>query len=201
MSEINKITRADIDVLCRPGDVIAVEYLKKDLTANAISFLEEGSATHALCCMGGLDVVEACITGVTESNLHNYLRGNTRLTVRSTKPAPSLEESEKATDFWSARVNDPYDIGMIFGSIPILLAKNFLGFFSKSAGEWAFQKMPNLLGKSNLSTCAELGVRGIREFCPTVFTGYSPENINPEMLRTHPSLDTKAILDGAVLID
>lgn len=198
---MNTISRADIDVLCQPGDIIAVEYLKKDSTAELIGLGEGGQATHALCCMGGLDIVEASITGVIESNLHNYLRGNCRLTVRSADPAPTSEQSAKATKYWSDRVNDPYDWGMIFGMVPILLAKHVLGFFSTSASTWALKKMPNLLASSNTNTCAELGARGLREFTLIAFCSYNVENIDPEILRTDPSVHTKAVLEAAVLVD
>lgn len=195
------VSRADIDVLCRPGDVIAVEYLKRDATSELIGFGEGDPATHALCCLGGLDIVEASITGVIESSLHNYLRGNCRLTIRCARPAPNAEQAKRATDFWLARVNDPYDWGMIFGSIPILLAKHVLGLFSKRAGDWAVRKMPNLLASSNLSTCAELAARGLYEFDAAVFIRYLLDNVNPGILRTDESLNTKAVLDAAVLVD
>lgn len=195
------ISRADIDVLIRPGDVIAVEYLKKDAVADLIGFGEEDSATHALCCLGGVDIVEACITGVTESNLRNYLRGNCRLTVRSASPAPNYEQAEKAVKFWLDRVNDPYDLKMIIGCIPILAAKHVLGFFSKRAAGWAIRKMPNLLASSNLSTCAELAAKGLYEFNATVFIGYHLDNITPGILRTDESLTTKTVLDAVTLVD
>lgn len=198
---MENVTRADIDVLCRPGDVIAVEYLRKDAVADAISFGEGDPATHALCCLGGLDIVEACITGVTESSLRNYLRGNCRLTVRCADPRPDAAQARKATDFWLARVNDPYDLWMIIGCIPVLLAKHILGFFSKAAASWAIKKMPNVLASGNLSTCAELAARGLREFTLTAFRAYEVDGVEPGILRTDASLTTKAVLDGPVLID
>lgn len=198
---MNRISRADIDVLCRPGDVITVEYLKKDLTAKLISAGEDGRATHALCCCGGLDIVEACITGVTESNLRNYLRGNCRLTVRSALRPPTVEQATKATSFWLRRVNDKYDLPMIFGMVPLLLAKHLVGLFSKDLSDWCLQKMPNLLASSNLSTCAELATRGLREFTLVALYKYPAENVDPEILRTDPSLATKAVLHAPVLID
>lgn len=195
------ITRSEIVALCRQGDVIAVEYLKHDLTSNAISLFEGGSATHALCCLGGLDIVEASITGVIESNLHNYLRGNCRLTIRCADPVPTPMEAKRAADFWLARVNDPYDWGMIFGSVPVLLSHRLLSLFSQKLGAWALQHVPNILGSSNLSTCAELAARGVREFNLIAFRVYSMENVDPEILRTDSSLTTKIVLDAPVLID
>lgn len=194
------ISSADIDALCRPGDIITVEYLHPDSVALAIRLGELGKASHVLCCLGGLDIVEASSSGIIESNLHNYLRGNCILTVRRAKPAPTPEEAEKATDFWSDRVNDPYDWGMIFGSIPVLFCRLVLGFFSKKLGDWALKNLPNFLASDHLSTCAELGIRGIRKFRPTAFTGYPIANIEPELSRTHPSLHTKAVLVAPVLI-
>lgn len=197
---MNAITRAEIELLVCPGDVIAVEYLKKDLTADIISGSEGDPASHALCCLGGLDIVEASSTGVIESNLRNYLRGNCRLTVRCANPVPNPEEARLATEFWLDRVNDPYDWGMIFGSAPIVIATKLLGLFSKRLSLLAAQKMPNLLASNALSTCAELGARGIHQFDPLVCSGYPLDNVTPGILRTHPSLTTKAILNGATLI-
>lgn len=200
---MNKITRAEVNALVLPGDVIAVRWLKRDLTAVVISDAEGDAkaATHALCGLGGLDIVEAGVLGVVETSLHNYLRGNCELTVRSADPGPTPEQAEKATDFWSARVNDPYDKGMIVGSIPIFLAKHVLGFFSQSAGDWAMRRMPNLLASSNLSTCAELGARGLREFTLIALKSYDVKNVTPEILRTDDTLRTKAVLTAAVLVD
>lgn len=199
---MNPVSLADINVLCRPGNVIAVEYLKKGVVAEIISDAEGGGkATHALCCLGGLDIVEASITGVIESNLRNYLRGNCRLTIREAIPAPLGQDSMKAVRFWLARVNDPYDWGMIFGMAPILFAKHVIGFFSESLSEWVIQKMPNLLASSKINTCAELAVRGMKQFSLISFRAYNVENIDPEILRTDSSVNTKAVLDAAVLID
>ncbi len=194
------ITRAQIGLLCRPGRVIAVEYLKRDLTADIIELAHNGGATHALCCQGGLDIVEATAFGVSETNLHNYLRGNCRLTIREARPAPTVEQAEKATDFWDKRVLDPYDWGMIFGTIPIAVARHVIGFFSRRLGDAAARQMPNLLASSALSTCAELGVRGLRQFCPGALARYgNPAKVDPYILETDDSLRTCAILVGAVL--
>lgn len=195
------ITRAEVDALFLAGRVVAVEYIHPDATADVIQEGEGDPASHALCCIGGLDIVEASATGVIESNLRNYLRGNCRLTIRSANPAPTPEEAKKATDFWLARVGDPYDWQMIFGSIPIMLASKIIGLFSKRLADQAVQKMPNFLASSTLSTCAELGARGVRQFTLIAFKGVDVENVNPGILRTDPSLTTNDVLDGAVLVD
>lgn len=198
---MNTVTEADMAVLCRPGDVIAVEYLYPDVVAAAIRWGEEDPASHALCCLGGLDIVEASITGVIESNLRNYLRGNCRLTIRSADPQPDGDQARLITKFWLDRVNDPYDIKMIFGMIPILAAKHVISYFSESASDWAVKRMPNFLASSNLSTCAELAVLGIRQFNAYVLPGYDSNIITPGVLRTDGSLKTKTVLEAAVLID
>jgi hypothetical protein len=198
---MEKITRAQVKDLFLPGRVVSVEYLKKDLTADLIDLAHRGGrATHALCCMGGLDIVEATAFGVSETNLHNYLRGNCRLTVRETRPAPSEEQAELATDFWDKRVLDPYDWGMILGTIPIAIARHVIGFFSRRLGDKLTQKMPNLLASSSLSTCAELAARGVRQFNLKAFAKYGDAaKIDPEILRTDNSLRTVVILNGALL--
>ena len=180
---------------------MTVHYLKQDLTSEII---EEGegnhrAATHALCCQGGLDIVEATALGVFETNLHNYLRGNCVLTVRESIPTPNAAQAKRATKFWDARVLDPYDWGMIFGTLPVVFCHYVLGFLSKRLGDWAVRKMPNILASSSLSTCAELAARGLREFMTTALSGYDVRNVTPEVLRTHKSLHTKAILERPVL--
>jgi hypothetical protein len=203
MAPVKPITRREIDALIAPGYVIAVTYLKRDLTAEVIAFGEEGEATHALCCRGGLDIYEATALGVYETNLHNYLRANCRLTVRRSKavPFPSWEQAKKATDYWDARVLDPYAWSMIFGSIPILFAHKVIGLFSKRLADVVVRMMPNLLASSTLSTCAEIGGRGIRQFDPVVFVKWFLDSVNPEIMRTDDSLETVIILDGMTLID
>ena len=198
---MNTITRREIDALIAPGYVIAVEYIKKDLIAEVIAFGEDGRATHALCALGGLDIVEATCLGVFETNLHNYLRANTVLTIRKARPNPTQEEAAKATRFWNNRVLDPYDVQMIIGTLPILFAHHVLRFFSHRLAEWALQHMPNMLASSSLSTCAELGARGVQEFNLLAFSGYPLGSINPEILRTTRSLDTVAVLRGMTLVD
>lgn len=194
-----QITQAEINSLCLPGDVVAVEYLRTDLVATGISLAEGGKATHALCCLGGLDVVEAAITGVQEVNMRNYLRGNCKLTIRSAKPFPKPEEAALATKFWVDRVNDPYDLKMIAGEGFLLVADRLIGLFSERASAWVLRKVPNILASKTLSTCAELCARGLWQFSPGVLA-YPPGNITPEILRTDDSLVTKTILDGAVLV-
>lgn len=195
------ITRHEVEKIFLPGRVVAVEYLKKDEVASAISKFEGDPATHALCCMGGLDIVEASASGVIESNLHNYLRGNCRLTVRSARPSPPDALFSQATKFWSDRVNDPYDWGMILGSIPILIIQKLVAVFSKKAALWVIDHMPNLFASNNLSTCAELAARGLREFSLVAFCNVPVQNVTPAILRDDPTLSTEAILDGAVLMD
>ncbi len=196
-----KITRAEVEALCQPGRVIAVEYLKHDLTSTLIKIAHNGEgATHALCCMGGLDIVEATALGVFETSLHNYLRGNCRLTVREAIPAPTTVDAMKAVDFWDKRVLDPYDWHMIFGTIPIAFCRHVVGLFSRRLADNLCRKMPNLLASNSLSTCAELGARGVREFNLLAFASYAGvASVDPEILRTDPSLHTVAVLEGAVL--
>ena len=194
------ISRKEIDDLIKPGYVIAVEYLKPDCISRGLAWGQGGGATHALCCLGGLDIVEATALGVYETNLHNYLRGNCRLTVRRSRISASQEQVEKATDFWDARVLDPYDWRMIFGSIPILLAHKVIGLFSKRLADEAVHKMPNLLASSILSTCAELGIRGIRKFDESACSLYFAEDVDPEVLQTDDSLVTVIVLIGATLV-
>jgi hypothetical protein len=196
------ITRAEVDALFLPARVVSVEYLKPDITASLIRVAHRGvGATHALCCMGGLDIVEATAFGVSETNLHNYLRGNCRLTVRESIPAATPVDASKSTHFWDKRVLDPYDWGMIFGTIPIAIARHIIGFFSQRLGDELTRKMPNLLASSSLSTCAELAARGIREFNPLALSNYDIEDVDPEILRTDDSLRTVAILEGYILED
>jgi hypothetical protein len=110
-------------------------------------------------------------------------------------------EAQKTINFWLARVNDPYDWGMILGSAPIFLVKLLIGLFSERLAAKTVRHMPNFLAHSNLSTCAELGIRGMRVSRQTVLTGYEPEKVDPEILRTHPGLHTDAVLVAPILVD
>jgi len=191
------LTLPQVHALFRPADVITVEYLCPDAAQRIISVAEEGQAEHALCCLGGLDIVEAAAIGVQRTSLYNYLKGNCRLTLRRANPVPTIAEARLAGDFWLARVNDPYDWGMILGMAPILLAKNVLGAISPAAGNWALTKMPNRLASSNLNTCAELAIKGLRQFRPAAGGDVPSANYVPETLRTDPTLTTVTILDAA----
>lgn len=195
-----QITFSEIQALILPGDVIAVEYLRTDLVATGISLAEGGKATHALCCLGALGIVEADLSGVSETSLRNYLRGNCKLTVRSAKPAPFTDEAKKATEFWLARVNDPYDTKMILGEGILLVADRLVGLFSEKASAWMLRKVPNVFASKTLSTCAELAARGLWQFSLLAMREYPAGNITPELLRTDDTLLTKAVLDGAVLV-
>jgi hypothetical protein len=89
---------------------------------------------------------------------------------------------------------------MIFGMLPVLFAKNVLSRVSPTLGNWALCRMPNLLANSNLSTCAELAIRGLRQFSRTAGGDVPSINYDPETLRTDPTLTTKVVLNGAVLV-
>lgn len=196
------ITRSEIEEMCRPGDVIAVEYIQRDTTATIISLAEDGGkATHALCCLGGLDIVEASISGVIESNLGNYLRGNCRLTIRSTINPPTPGQQEKVCNFWLSQVNHKYDWGMVIGYVPVIVLKKLVGLFSKNLSDQIVHKFPNMIANSNLSTCAELAALGLHEFDLISFHSYNLENVTPEILRTDSSLITKIVLNAATLVD
>lgn len=201
MPSINAVTRSYMEILCRPGYVITVQYLRPDMVASVIGFAENGKATHALCCLGGLDIVEATALGVFETNLHNYLRGNCRLTIRSANPLPTTEQAAKATAFWNERVLDPYDWRMIFGTTPIVLLRHTIGLFSRGFSDWAVRHMPNLLASNSLSTCAELAAKGLRQFTLVALKGYYVENVDPEILRIDSTLTTISVLDAPVLVD
>ena len=196
-----RLSKVDVDSIFKAGRVVAVEYLEKDETARLISGAEGDPATHALCVCEGLDIVEACITGITESNLRGYLKGNCRLTVREAKPAPSEDQAQKAVAFWRDQVNKSYDIMMIVGMIPILFIHYILKHISQKAALWSLEKMPNLLAHSNLSTCAELAARGLHEFSLVSLCNYPPENVTPGILRTDDTLTTVVVLDSPLLIE
>ena len=151
--------------------------------------------------MGGLDIVEATALGVFETNLHNYLRGNCILTVRGAPVQPSQIQAALATDFWDKEVLAPYDWGMILGTLPIVIVRHTIGLFWRGLSDRIVQKMPNLLASSTLSTCAELAVRGLREFYPGALANFWLGDIEPEDLRTSPTLRTCAVLESPVLKD
>jgi hypothetical protein len=200
---VNNITLEDVDRIFLAGRVVAVTYVDRDLTADVIGEAEGNlrGATHALCCMGGLDIIEATAFGVAETNLKNYLKGNCILTVREAIPQPSEWTAKHATYFWNDRVLDPYDWGMIFGTLPVVIVRHTIGLFSRGLSDYICQRMPNLLASSSLSTCAELAVRGLRKFYQGALGNFSLGEIEPEDLRIDSSLNTVAVLVSPVFVE
>lgn len=197
---MTKLTRAQVDGLIKPGDVILVHYLKKDIVAVGIQFFSEGQASHAICSLGGLDAVEADAGGVMHSNLDTYLRGHCRLTIKRLHPAPTQDELKAMKSYWLARVGDPYDFGMILGMVPIFIARRFLHHFSASLARAVVRNWPNLFGKHNLNTCAELWVRGVRASKRRVLDQYDPENVAPEILMRDAKLEMVAVYEAPILV-
>lgn len=194
-----KVTADQIRKLVQAGDLITVEYLTPNLAQAGVQFFEKGRAAHVLCAMEDFDLVEADVLGVVRTHLYNYLKGQCVLTVRRPKTALTPLQINAIKLYWLARVNDPYDFGMILGMIPILTVKSLVGMFSKRAANWTVKNLGNWFGNHSINTCAELWVRGWRAAGIDVLHGYSPENVYPELLRLSYELQTSVVLVAPIL--
>lgn len=195
---MTQLTRAQIEAAVRPGDVILVHYVKKNVVAAGIQFFEEGKASHALCCLGGMDVVEADLGGIMRTSLDSYLRGHCRLTVKRLRPEPTDREVVAMRAYWLSRVGDPYDVAMILGMVPILVIRKLLHPLSPAFARWAARQLPNLMGSLTLNTCAELWVRGVRMAKRVLLTAYKPDNCTPETILRDPHLEIVQVWDSPV---
>lgn len=196
-----KLTRAQIAATLRPGDVVLVHYLKGGFVAAGIQFVSGGSASHALCCLGDLEVVEADLGGVMHTYVDNYMTGKCRLTVKRLRAAPDAAEVSKIVKFWRSKISDPYDIGMIFHVAAGFPIRRLLLPLCPPLGRLLLRLMGRFSFASHtLSTCAELAARGLREARPRFLHGYDQEDITPEvLLRDAASLETIVVWDAPLL--
>ncbi len=196
-----KITRAQIEKLFQPGDIVVVHYLKENFVSAGIQFASRGRATHALCSLGGMEIVEALIGGVSHSYLDNYLKGQCRLTVKRMKPPLDHREAAGVSLYWRSCISQPYDLGMIAHVAACAPVRWLVLPVFPPLGRFLLRALGRLSWASHtLSTCAELGARGLRVVRPKFLKNYDPEDITPEvLLRDVASLETVAVLEGAVL--
>lgn len=198
---MTKITRAQVEKLFQPGDLVVVHYLKENLVSAGIQFASRGTASHILCCLGGMEIVEALIGGVSHSYLDNYLKGNCRLTIKRMRPPLDHREVAGVCLYWRSCVSNPYDVGMIAHVAAEFPVRWIVMPICPPLGRFLLRALGRLSWASHtLSTCAELGARGIRVARKKFLKTYDPEDITPEvLLRDVASLETIAVLEGAVL--
>lgn len=197
-----RLTLEQIRKTVQPGDIVVVHYLHGGVVAAGIQFASKGTASHALCCLGGNEVVEALIGGVAHSYLDNYLRGECRLTIKRLRPNLEHGEAAKVCDYWRSCISHPYDLGMILHVALVTPIKRVVLPIFPPLGRLLLRAVGHLpFASTTLSTCAELGARGLRLARPKFLRAYAPEDITPEvLLRDATGLDTVVVWDAPVIV-
>lgn len=197
-----RLTRAQIADIIRPGDGILVHYLEPNIISVGIQFASKGTASHALCCLGGMEIVEADIGGVMHTYLDNYLTGKCRLTIKRLRPELDHGDAARACDYWRSCISQPYDMGMIAHTILVTPVRRWIQPICHPLGRFLLRAIGILpLASHRLSTCGELIARGWRTVRPKFLRGYDAEDILPEvLLRDAAGLEIVAVWDAPVLI-
>lgn len=198
---MNKITRSQIAKLFQPGDLVIVHYIHGGVVAAGIQFFSGGKASHVLCCLGGMEIVEADIGGVMHTLLDNYLTGKCRLTIKRCRPGLDHREVSGALMYWRSCISQPYDLAMIAHVFAAWPARKIVMPICPPLGRLLLRALGRMSFASHtLSTCAELGARGLRIPRSKFLKGYDAEDITPEvLLRDAAGLETIAVLEAPVL--
>jgi hypothetical protein len=197
---LTPITLAQVHHLFRPLSVVFVRYLDQDLTARAIELGEDGNASHVLCCLGGLDIIEADIGGIMHTNLDTYLRGQCHLTIKRPRHALSAGATDDVERYWLGTVGAKYDVGRIVGLLPVMAARAAVRPFSARAARWVEAHVPNLLASRTLNTCDVEYVRGIRKGWPEFLEHFPAAAMTPRKLeRDVADLELVQTLDAPLL--
>lgn len=197
-----RITRAQILDIIKPGDVILVHYMQASLVSVGIQFASGGQASHALCCLGGMEIIEADIGGVMHTYLDNYLTGKTRLTIKRLRPELTEAEAHKVCDYWRSCISQPYDFGMILHAAIVSPIRRLIMPICPPLGRLILRLLSKVtLANHKLSTCAELAARGLRTTRSKFLRSYDAEEITPVvLLHDATGLETVRVLDEAVLV-
>lgn len=197
-----RLTPAQIKETVHPGDLIIVQYLDPNVVAVGIQLATGGRASHVLCCLGGLEIVEADIGGVMHTYLDNYLKGKCRLTVKRLYPELSHYEAAKVCDYWRGCISQPYDIGMILHVALASPVRRLILPIIPPLGRLLLRIISWLpIASNKLSTCAELGAIGLRQSRPKFLRNYDSNDITPEaLLRDATSLRSVVVWDSPVIV-
>lgn len=197
-----KLTRTQILATIKPGDLIVVHYTHPGFVGAGIQFASGGNASHALCCLGGMEIVEADIGGVMHTYLDNYLTGKCRLTIKRLRPALSHYEAADVCAYWRGCISNTYDVGMIVHAALVAPVRRFVSPRLPRVARLLLRVIGMIpLASATLSTCAELGARGERKARPRFLKLYAAEDITPEvLLRDAAGLETVAVWDEATLV-
>ncbi len=196
-----KLTRAQVVATLRPGDVVLVHYLKLNLVSAGIQFASGGLASHALCCLGGLEIIEADIGGVMHTLIDTYLQGQCRLTIKRPRPPMDHRQAAAACTYWRACISQDYDIGMIVHVAATFPIRRMILPVCPPLGRFLLRVLGRVsFARHDLSTCAELYARGLRAALPKFLRTYDPEDITPEvLLRDAAGLETVVVWEGATM--
>lgn len=196
------LTRDQILELIQPGDVILVHYMQAGLVSAGIQFASGGTVSHALCCLGGMEIVEADIGGVMHTYLDNYLTGKCRLTIKRMRPELTQPEMHKVCEYWRSCISQPYDFGMIVHAAIVSPIRRLLMPLCPPLGRFVLKALAKItFADHKLSTCAELGARGLRLVRPKFMRSYDADEITPAaLLNDATTLEAVRVLDQPVLV-
>lgn len=196
-----RLTRSHIEKTIKPGDIILVHYIKESVISAGIQFASGGTASHALCCLGGMELVEADIGGVMHTMIDNYLTGKCRLTIKRIRKPLFSHEAAQVCAYWRECISNSYDMGMILHVALVAPIRRLVLPVFPPLGRFLMRLIGRIpLASHTLSTCAELGARGLREARPKFLRAYNPEDVTPEvLLRDATGLETVAVWDAPLL--
>lgn len=180
-----KITLEDVQRTVQCGDVITVVYRKADGVARLLRWAENGRASHAIECFGGLDTFEETIGGGMHTNLDTYLRGNADLTVKRVRGSLDHREQARVCLYWMGLVAKGYGWDSIKRAALTAPIRRFVKPRYPRLAATMFEMARELL-PGDMPDCSAAWVAGIRLVRPHVLAGYRPEEVTPEtLLRDH----------------
>lgn len=198
---MTEVTRAQLEALIQPGDGVAVEYVHPDLAQAGIELWSHGRAAHFLCLLGGLDVVEADVSGITRSNLDNYLRGNAVLKFYRCRPDLKTTERAAVRQRWLDQVTNSYGWGSVFRGGSATGIRRFVYPIFPSLARGLLRIVARVVGHQ-APDCSALWVDAIKIVRPKVFANHDSEEVTPEtIVRSHDPRDLQLIrtLDRPIL--
>lgn len=177
------LTRRELQATVRPGDGIAVEYLKADGVARLLRWAEGGRATHFIECLGGLDTFEETIGGGMLTNLGTYLRGQCNLTLLRAPGEPLTEaEQTRVKAYWANLAGKGYGWDSIKRSAITVPVRRFIKPRAPRLAA-AMIGVARFLHAGKMPDCSAAWVAGLREVGKSLMAGYEAEEVSPEDLR------------------
>lgn len=195
-----KLTRAIVEKTVHCGDVITVTYRKSDGVSRLLRFFENGRASHAIECLGGLDIVEELIGGGARTNLYSYLRGQCDLTIKRVRLPLDTPEQIRVRSYWLSLVGKGYGWDSIKRAAVTVPLRRFVKprypIVYRTALEAARELLPG-----RMPDCSAAWVDGIRLVRPHILHAYRAEEVTPETIQRDRDLVVVAEWKAPVMED